>query len=318
MTAALAVLMSATVAGWLMPGWLRRVDSRRRDPLVVLVGWLLSMAGVLLAVGVGVAMLLTPDHGPVSSLVAMLHSCWSALHHGAPPHAEEMVGLVGLALLLVFTVRLVIVGLRKVWRRARSRRDHLAVLRLAGRRDDRSPTTLWLAHDQPLAYSLAGRPGTIVATDGLNRHLSDAAVAAVLAHERAHLRGRHHLLITLVDALRVVLPFVPLFAQAPAAIRELVEFTADAAAARAWGPEAVRAALLRVSGHRVPDGALAMGREALDTRMARLSHGAPTVGGLRRALACSAAGITAVTAPLLTGVALLAAIGLIACPITGA
>jgi hypothetical protein len=48
----------------------------------------------------------------------------------------------------------------------------------------------------------------------------------VLEHERAHPTGRHHLVLSLANALRAVLSCIPLFRQAPAALRELVELAA--------------------------------------------------------------------------------------------
>ncbi len=144
------------------------------------------------------------------------------------------------------------------------------MLRIAGRREARYPGTLWLAHDRPLAFSLTGRCGVIVATDGLSRHLPGPAVDAVLAHERAHLAGRHHLLIAAADALRSALAFVPLFRHAPGAVRDLVELAADVAAVRRCGASAVRSALVSVSGHGTPRSALGMARDAVDLRLARL------------------------------------------------
>ncbi|MFG2944489.1 M56 family metallopeptidase [Streptomyces adustus] len=49
-----------------------------------------------------------------------------------------------------------------------------------------------LDDDVPLAFSLPGAPGRIVVSRGMLRRLSDAEREALLAHERAHLRGRHH------------------------------------------------------------------------------------------------------------------------------
>ncbi|MFF4902449.1 M56 family metallopeptidase [Streptomyces sp. NPDC001068] len=46
--------------------------------------------------------------------------------------------------------------------------------------------------DVPLAFALPGSPGRIVVSRGMLRRLGDAEREALLAHERAHLRGRHH------------------------------------------------------------------------------------------------------------------------------
>ncbi|MFF7981214.1 M56 family metallopeptidase [Streptomyces sp. NPDC007901] len=49
-----------------------------------------------------------------------------------------------------------------------------------------------LDDDVPLAFALPGSPGRIVVSRGMLCRLGDAEREALLAHERAHLRGRHH------------------------------------------------------------------------------------------------------------------------------
>jgi hypothetical protein len=316
MTVAAALLVSAALAAWLVPRRLDRADLRRRDPLVLIVIWLLSMAGVVFAAVAGVVLLLMPNHGNVGTLVASLHYCWDVVRHGSPPAVEAFGGVLGSALVVAMTVRLAVIAVRGYRIRARQRSEHLSVLRLAARTDDGPPTTLWLAHDQPLAFSMAGRPGVVVATEGLNRHLPAESVAAVLTHEHAHLRGRHHLLVAITDALRAALPFVPLFREAPAAMRELVELAADVVAVRAHGVAAVRSALTCVSGQ-APGVALAMARDAVEVRLARLREAPRASGGLRRAMTCGLAAIAAAMVPLLAATALLMVMGVATCPIAG-
>jgi len=314
--AALSLLAGALAAGWLLPRRLAALDASRRDPVLLIVCWLLSMLGVAMAATAGVVLLLIPTHGSFGPLLAAVNSCWNALQHGSPPAAEELGGALGSIVLAALACRLVVVGARGIRRRARTRREHLAALRLAGRADGTAPTTLWLAHDTPLAFSMSGRRAVIVATDGLRRHLGDDAVAAVLLHEQAHLSGRHHQLIALADALRAALPFVPLFRQAPDALRQLVEVAADVVAIRECGPGAVREALLGVSGCGAPAGALAMARDAVAVRLARLDEGGSLPSsGLRRFVNCGAAGITAAAFPFLTGAVLTVSVALVACPL---
>ncbi|HEV2779734.1 MAG TPA: M56 family metallopeptidase [Actinophytocola sp.] len=318
MTAALALLSGAAAVGWWLPRRLRRVDLCRRDPLVLIVCWLLAMTGVALAAVAGVILLLLPGHGEIGSLLAVVHHCWDAVQHGSPPRVEEFGGMLGVAILVTAAARSAVVGIRVYRRRTRAGREHLAVLRLAARVDEGRPTTLWMAYDRPLAFCVAGRPGTVVATEGLTRHMAADSVAAVLEHERAHLRGRHHLLIAMVDATSTVLPFVPLFRQAPAAIRELVEVAADVAAVRVCGVAAVRTALRDVSRHGVPGGALAMAPDAIDVRLARLRRPGAVPGRARRAACAGAAGIIAGTVPFLTAAGLMIAIAVLACPLARA
>lgn len=313
MTAAVALLAGALVAGWLVPDFLRRMDLRRRDPLLLIVAWLVSMVGVLLAAAAGVLLLLLPGHGPGAPLLAVVHRCWSAIQHGSPPRIEEVAGLLGVALLIAFATRLMIVSVRGVRRRTRKRQENLSVLRLAARSAAGPSDVLWLAHERPLAFSMAGRPGVVVATDGLARKLGPQAVAAVLSHERAHLAGRHHLLVTAADALRAALPFVPLFRHAPRAVRDLVELTADVAAVRACGTDAVRAALLCVARHGAPSTSLAMAQDAVDLRLARLRFGSRPPGKVRRTVSCGLTGVTAAVLPFLTGIGLMLGVAFITC-----
>ncbi|MGW0830431.1 M56 family metallopeptidase [Streptomyces prunicolor] len=51
--------------------------------------------------------------------------------------------------------------------------------------------------ESPEAFALPGAPGRIVVSSGMLRCLGDREREALLAHERAHLRGRHHLFQTL-------------------------------------------------------------------------------------------------------------------------
>lgn len=65
-----------------------------------------------------------------------------------------------------------------------------------------------LSTDEPLAYAAPGRPGCVVVSTGLLALLDPRERQVVFAHERAHLRQRHHryLLIGLFAA--AVVPFL--------------------------------------------------------------------------------------------------------------
>ena len=73
--------------------------------------------------------------------------------------------------------------------------------------------------------------------------LGPGQLQAVLAHERAHLRSRHHLTLTASSALARAFPHVPLLAQASAELAVLAEMAADDAAARRHDPGDLAAAL---------------------------------------------------------------------------
>ncbi|SMD25250.1 M56 family metallopeptidase [Lentzea albidocapillata] len=307
MTVALALLLGSITMGWLAPRLLRRLS----DPVVAVVAWLTSIAAVMTTSAVAMVLLLLPEHG--LGALDTLHHCWESVRHGTTPTIEVISGLTGGALLTALLVRFAIVGARSARQRAHAREEHRSVLRLAGRREPGAHPTVWLDHDRPLAFSLPGKPGLVVATEGLRRHLTPEEVDAVLDHERAHLNGHHHLLVAAADAVATALPILPLFKRAASSIRELVEMSADLAAARTHGADTVRAALLRVSCHGAPDSALAMSRDALDVRLDRLQWRRRMPNRTRRLLSSGIASITAMALPVVTASAAMFALMLLTC-----
>jgi Zn-dependent protease with chaperone function len=124
---------------------------------------------------------------------------------------------------------------------------------------------------QPAAYCVPGRPAAIVLTSGALAVLEPAQLGAVLAHERAHLAGHHHLLISLTRGLAASFPGVPLFTRGPAEVAGLAEMSADDAAARRTGRGALVAALLAMgTGTAVPAAALAATSGPVTARVNRL------------------------------------------------
>src|SRR5581483_3535026 len=92
---------------------------------------------------------------------------------------------------------------------------------------------------------------------------------AVLAHERAHLRCRHHLMLAAAAALARAFPRVPLFAQAGPELGVLAEMAADAAARR-HGPDHLAKALVILARAGTRPAALAAGGPAAIARIQRL------------------------------------------------
>ncbi|MGW2524475.1 M56 family metallopeptidase [Streptomyces sp. NPDC001617] len=71
-----------------------------------------------------------------------------------------------------------------------------------------------LDDEAPQAFALPGAPGRIVVSRGMLRCLSDGEREALLAHERAHLRGRHHLFQTVWRLAAAVNPLLRPLAEA--------------------------------------------------------------------------------------------------------
>ena len=116
-------------------------------------------------------------------------------------------------------------------------------------------TATWvLPSAERMAYALPRHRAGIVVTQGTLDGLDDDQVAAVIAHERAHVRGRHHAVIGALQVLAWFFSPVPLVAAAPAAVAGYAEMAADDAARSARGTRALAGALLAL--HRpAPSGA---------------------------------------------------------------
>lgn len=156
----------------------------------------------------------------------------------------------------------------------RTRRKHIAILRILARADDELGV-LVLDHDEPGCYCLPGRPGTIVITSSALTRLSPSQLGAVLAHERAHLTGRHHFAVAFAHAIHRTAPRIRLLALAEQETRRLVEFIADDAAVRRNGAAALVSALAVLSFGSAPGFALGVGidrdrRPAASSRVTRL------------------------------------------------
>jgi Zn-dependent protease with chaperone function len=144
------------------------------------------------------------------------------------------------------------------------------VARLIGQVDDALGAVVVDAPDR-LAYAVAGRPPTIVLSRATLDALDDTQLQAVLAHERAHLAGRHHLLLAAARALAITMPRIPLFTTGNSELSRLVEMCADDAAARDHGNRALVGALLALAGGpALPGGALAAAGTAAADRAERL------------------------------------------------
>lgn len=113
-------------------------------------------------------------------------------------------------------------------------------VRLAGYR------VLLVPDSVPAAFALPRGRGGIVVSDGALGGLDDSELAAVLAHEHAHLRQHHHLVRTLVEGFARPLRWVPLVTAATDAVPHYLEIAADDAARRHAGTPALAGALLKL------------------------------------------------------------------------
>ncbi len=160
----------------------------------------------------------------------------------------------------------------------------------------------------PLAYSVAGRRGSVVVSEGLREQLGGTGCAAVIEHERAHLRGRHHLLVELAEALAASAPWLPLTERSPTLVRAAVELAADRTAARTYGAVTVRSALLAMSRapRTAPPPALGMAQDCVALRLRHLRSSRVTVARLpRRMLVSGLAALVGLSLPVAGGIGIL-------------
>ncbi|ADJ45297.1 peptidase M48 [Amycolatopsis mediterranei S699] len=308
MILAAALLLGTTAIGWWSP-WLLGRLAARVDPRTAIAWWLLTAAGVVGATVAGVLLLVLPGHGPADAVLRLLHDCWAAVGHDELPALDPVAGTIAGLVLAAATGRQTLSWLARRRRRAVLHRRHLTALRLAGAHDPRPVPTLWLPDERPIAYSLGGRRALVVASDGLAAHLTKRELGAVLAHERAHVLGHHHLFTSCAEVLGRTLRFVPLMRELPAATRLLVELAADQAAAAQCGRGPLRSALVSIRAVDGPRRALAMAGGDTAIRLSRLDTGAsPTLRPVT-----VAGGIAAFLAPPGIAVTLVLVTGFLAC-----
>jgi Zn-dependent protease with chaperone function len=246
-TLVLAVL--AIVLAGPVPWLLTRLPALRRTPRAAMVLWQsVALAGVLAALGAGLSLVtlqLVGEPSPRTYVVSAIPLC--------------ITGLV-LARLLLSGHR-VGTELRNLRRRHRQLVDLLA--------EDRDGVHV-LEHEAPTAYCLPGLRSRVVVTSGTVASLTPSELAAVLSHERAHVRARHDLVLEAFTVLQHAFPAVVTSRHALDEVRLLVEVLADRAARRRHGPrELVGAfsALVAGGAAQAPEGAVAASDTGLQARL---------------------------------------------------
>ncbi|MET7696413.1 M56 family metallopeptidase [Streptomyces sp. NPDC005485] len=249
--------------------------------------WALACAALVTAVGWAGALALLAFTGVAQIPEVAEEGRWSV----AALRAEDPVYLVvaaGSALMLavgVLSLGVAAVGQARHFVRARRECARLS-----------QETELVVVDDEvPLAFALPGPAGRIVVSRGMLQCLSDREREALLAHERAHLRGRHHLFQSL---WRLTAALNPLLRPLAVAGGFVLERWADEEAAKSVGDRTVvahavgRAAL--ASAGASPPAALAATGGAVPQRVLALlappppSRSLPLVaGGLLLTVCCA-------------------------------
>lgn len=297
MTSALLLATYAMTAGTLGAAWLRDARWTGLAPRTAVVAWQALAASVLLALAAAGLALAISFPNVSSDLARLFNLCAQNLRHGYASPGGTVVAVGGVSVVLALTTRVTWCAARAVTSDRRERNARVAVLDLVGR-SDVLPGALVLDHKAPYAFCVGGRQHRVVVTTGLLATLSDREVDAVLAHEDAHLRQRHHIAMVASRALfGALVPIFPGFRAAMPQVRLFAEMSADDAARRRVGAPALREALARLACLPVPSGTLAASAHDIQTRILRLEGQTRRLS--RGGSALAAVGIsTAIAIPL--------------------
>jgi Zn-dependent protease with chaperone function len=258
------------------PALLARASWPLRAPRAAMVLWqAIALAAVLSAFSAGIAiatrlLMPGPDGRPTASIIG------AAGRLGWPLWTAYIAAL---ALTVLVGVRLVVAVLRVAIANRRRRAHHRMVVDLVGVGHDaaltqpcsRTRDLRVLDVAEPLAYCLPGVRSRVVVSEGTLNNLTNDEVAAILTHERAHLRARHDLVLEAFTAVHAAFPRLVRSSNALGAVQLLVELLADDAAVRAAGRTPLARALVACASGRAPSGALAAGGPSTVVRVRRLS-----------------------------------------------
>ena len=298
MTVAVVLIAFAIGVGTLGSALLARARWTARAPLLAIVTYLAAGWSVVAALGLAgltLAIHATALGGGLSQLIG---ACVLRLRetYGTPGGAT--VAALGLSLAGAVAARTVLTAMTHLRSAGQQALLHAETARLVGRPEPSLGAVL-VEHSDPVAYCVAGRHPTVILSTGAVQALEPAQLSAVLAHERAHLTGRHHRLLALARIGRLVLPFLPLMRDADAQVARLVEMHADDAAARAGDPRSLATALVVLATGTSPAPALAASATDSVQRIRRLLLPAEPLGRARRRLLRATAASLAVTPVLL-------------------
>ena len=256
----------------------------RRSPAAAILLWqALGLASGLAAVGtlIGLAM-------PASTMGVVR----SVLRAGALLRTGDVFGLTGtfgaqggmptvivavrltcLAAGLVLLASLCWVLVAALAAALHARRRQRALLTLLAHGDPKVPGALVVDYPSAAAYCLPGLRSQIVVSVGTLELLGRGELAAVLAHERAHLRERHDLVLLPFTALRRAFPRSATCTGAHRSVALLVEMLADDRALRGRPTRELVSALVRFGTAGTcpaPAGALAAAEGEVAARVSRL------------------------------------------------
>jgi hypothetical protein len=284
-----ALLAVVAITSALGASALPRASWPRRSPAAAILLWqALGLASGLAGVGTLIGLALPgSDDGLVRSVlhaavllrngdvfgVAAMFGLGGGAVDGSWPVMILAVRLACLAAGLALLTLLCWVLLAALTAALQARRRQRELLTLLAHGDPKVPGAHVIDHPSAAAYCLPGLRSRIVVSVGTLELLGRRELAAVLAHERAHLRERHDLVLLPFTALRRAFPRSATCTDALRSVALLVEMLADDRALRGRPARELVSALVRFGTAGTcpaPDGALAAGEGEVAARVTRL------------------------------------------------
>ena len=296
----------ALALAWPVPLLLARAKWPAAAPVLALGLWQsIALAGGISMIG---SLLLAGLEPFGDDLWSRIGNAAAHLFQGPLPAGVTLLHTFALSAAVLLAAHLVLnLALTSV-RSRRQRHRHMELLGLLSSPLPDAPSTRVIDHPAPAAYCLPGARSVTVLSEGMIALLSPDQLDAVVAHERAHLRQKHHLLLDAFRSWKRALPWFPIATRAQDAVALLVEMLADDTARRSSG-DAVLADAIRIVDETGGAGT-ALGapkdprtpeqrRSALLAREERLTTGHRTVGPALRTLVVTASVLLVIVPPVL-------------------
>lgn len=277
-------------------------------PRVAIFAWqALTVSAVGTVVLAGVTLLI-PITALAGDLGAVVHACAVSIASAYGESQFVPARFVGALLAVAIPVWVVLCATRVLVSSWRSRRRLHRSLSLVTEPDSGLGVKV-IETSAPAAFCVPGRTAQIVVTRGALDHLSARELDGVLAHEAAHLRGRHNLAVALSQILARAFPRIRLFQAATQETRQLIELLADDAALQRVDRVNLASAIVSLAEMRAPAAAMAMAQDGAVLRVARLLSPGPPLEPWRYRVAAFGALVVVVGPVLIAGYpALLAAL----------
>ncbi|RNE48522.1 M56 family metallopeptidase [Corynebacterium alimapuense] len=266
-TAALGVLLAGVLM--LAVGWFGHLPLRKGAPVLarfprlaiaLLFGGVLIWPAAIVAVVLAFAWVVTgPDVLPMGA-AQVCQQCVAAANPFTLTTVETGIPSVTFLLLPIIAGALGTAGVAaQYFSRLRRSRELAGVVLAGSSRQWIHGYQVALATDEATwALSFSRGQGGIVLSTGACERLDKQELIAVLEHEEAHLRQRHHLIADLVASIAAQLRWVPFIREAAAGIPAYLEIAADDQARSKVGTTALVRALLILGERVLPTGVSGM------------------------------------------------------------